>query len=289
MPQHNTSLRNHSRLARGIATALLVFTALTLTACPDEQIRQIQETVVAEAENLAVTEVAKAIETALPQARDAAGTRVAELQMTAVAGGSSAAATAIALIRLTVEAIAEPIASAPITPVNALQTATGFYWPTGSSELGASGRWMASSCNGKNDYFKNTYHIGRDMAAPIGAEVVPISDGKVFWVSRKRWGEINVGLLVEHTLSDGTQFTAVYGHIRTELKENSPVTAGKPIGTVGAWPWGSHLHFGIRPGKSNTAPYGAMDCPANGDPTQTNGFVDPVEWIMTKSPGPGPS
>lgn len=179
------------------------------------------------------------------------------------------------------------------------QTSTGFYWPTGSKVLQKEETsWLAGGCSWSNpkSYQEGYYHIGVDISGTVSDSVYAIADGYVNWISRNGWkgekdGQYNIGLLIVHRLSDDTEFTAVYGHIVSEFtdedaKKKTTVTAGQKIGIIGAYDYSHpHLHFGIRPGTSTDDPYGRIECPAV-KPTNldTNGFVDPIEWITTKRP-----
>jgi hypothetical protein len=80
------------------------------------------------------------------------------------------------------------------------KTATGFYYPTGTSALGSYAGWLAKP----PAYFDGYYHLGKDIAAPVGAGVYAVSSGTVVRVSYNGWGDGNVALLVRHRISDGS-------------------------------------------------------------------------------------
>ena len=183
--------------------------------------------------------------------------------------------------------LTSPTAPLSLTSEPSEKTATGFYWPTGTSQIDDYAGWLSDGCSwsGNHSYYENEFHIGKDIAASEGDPVYAIADGRVLYVSSNGWGLNNIALLVVHSLSDGSSFTAVYGHIRSDLKQGDPVEAGKPFARVGPWRDGSHLHFGIHPGTSIKAPYGRMPCPPQGPITDYNDFVDPIKWITTRSPG----
>ena len=94
------------------------------------------------------------------------------------------------------------------------------------------------------------------MMSLLGSPVYAISDGVVTRRSTSGWCSDNdlicgnVVLGIRHNLPDGTQFVALYGHIQTTLTENDSVVGGAPIGTVGPWSNGTHLHFGVHPGTT---------------------------------------
>ena len=169
-----------------------------------------------------------------------------------------------------------------------LQTSTGFYWPTGTNNLGSTcGIWLGRDAANGGCYFDGEYHIGRDILAAEGSPVYPISDGVVTNISTNGWGTGNVAIVIRHTLSDGSQFLALYGHIRTSVNVGNTVTGGVAFATIGPWSFGTHVHFGIHPGLSMPSTnWGAMP---NSLWPDTNGFVDPINWITTKSPSGGSS
>jgi len=160
-------------------------------------------------------------------------------------------------------------------------TETGFYWPTGIAVQNGENNWLADSCDENTDYFTDEYHIGSDILGNEDDDIYAIAEGKVLHISENGWGERNIGILVEHKLDDGSSFTALYGHVRSRLQIGDIVEGGEKIATIGPWPE-AHLHFGVRPGTSLNDPYGRTDCPFEGN---TNGFVDPINWITTKTPG----
>jgi len=162
------------------------------------------------------------------------------------------------------------------------QTPTGFYYPTGTSELGDYAAWLEEPPpNGT--YFPGFYHIGWDIATYLWDPVYAIADGEILDVGDGGWGDDNVGLFILHTLQDGTEFVAVYGHVRSGLGEGDEVKAGEEIAIVGPWSYGIHLHFGVHPGGDMPPdPYGALELPVT---PPYNGWVDPIAWIVQNTPG----
>lgn len=176
------------------------------------------------------------------------------------------------------------------------KSATGFYYPTGTNDLDTDAGWLASNCNGGSGYNDDDYHIGHDFPGTSNEDnptkVYPIADGTIVKISYNGWGTGNVGVLVRHKLHDCTEFLALYGHVKTTVKETERVYAGVSFATVGPWDYGDHLHFGIYPfstipksDPANGIGWGIMDCSHWPD---TNGFVDPIEWLQTKSPYQSP-
>jgi PKD repeat protein len=161
-------------------------------------------------------------------------------------------------------------------------TPTGFFYPTGTSNLGAYAGWLASSCNGNSDYLPGSYHIGHDFQANVGDSVYVIAAGTVEYISPNGWGLGNKGILVRHQLSNGNYFLALYGHVQSNVNIGDQLSAAQVIGTIGPWSGGNHLHFGIFPGVNYPSNHlGLMECSSWPD---TNGFVDPIEWINTHTP-----
>ncbi|MDQ3687603.1 MAG: M23 family metallopeptidase, partial [Acidobacteriota bacterium] len=174
------------------------------------------------------------------------------------------------------------------------QTSTGFYYPLGRSSWNKTGgTWLgrdaAHDTDGPPPYTKDFYHLGVDMPANDGSSVYAISDGTIWSISTGGWGTGNIALVIKHTLSDGSEFLALYGHVRSNLNIGNAVAAGTKIAEIGPYPeGGDHLHFGVRPTVTfpqvvNIPPigYGRAD---NSYWPSTNGFVDPVDWIRTKPP-----
>jgi murein DD-endopeptidase MepM/ murein hydrolase activator NlpD len=173
-------------------------------------------------------------------------------------------------------------------------TSTGFYWPLkdDSPSFSSCGRWLERPSPNGCYPTSNVYHIGSDMGASQNSSVYAIADGVVKDISTSGWtsgSTSNVALIVEHKISDGRSFRAVYGH----LLENSVVAigqsviAGNAIGKIGDWSGGDHIHFGIlSPGLTSPAGSGAYgraqlsDYGVKSGGYYDNGFVDPI-WFIT--------
>ncbi len=180
------------------------------------------------------------------------------------------------------------------------QTATGFYYPTGSKNWGSYAGFLAIPPT----YTTGYCHLGKDVSADFGDAVYAIADGTVYYVSLGAWSIIcdvgqndnccnsghsdfcNVCLVVQHKLSDGTKFLAFYGHVQSSLSKGDVVYAGEQIATIGHWYGGSdHLHFGIHPEVKLPTYFGRVpisDPPP--DPLPTDGFVAPINYIETHAP-----
>ncbi len=176
-------------------------------------------------------------------------------------------------------------------------TPTGFYYPTGVSDVASNTEWLDSGCGHNNSgYFSGYYHIGHDIMGVIADPVYSISEGVVEYVSTnaEAWGSTNgapnKGVLIRHRLSDGGYFLALYGHIQSDYTNSNiglSVSPGSVIGTIGSWPYGIHLHFGVLPGVNYpSGNWGRMPCSdwSEGADPETNGFVDPINWITTHYP-----
>lgn len=142
------------------------------------------------------------------------------------------------------------ILSADVGTASLPQTITGFFYPTGIASYAIGAWWLAKD----PDYFSGEYHLGLDIKHNYGERAYAIADGTVKRKSESGWGTDNCALAIEHKTGSGEVFVAIYGHLlcRSVVGERQPVTAGQPIGTVGHWPQGDHLHFGIHPGPYST-------------------------------------
>ena len=192
----------------------------------------------------------------------------------------------------------------PVTGIRQVglpKSGTGFYYPIGrrSWDHGGGG-WLSQGPSGPDDhdpnkkYTEGYYHIGEDMLAPEGSSVYAISKGtvkKIYTTSsnadedKRTWyiGPGNSVMFIEHTLSDDSKFLGMYMHIRPKVREGQEVNAGDEIATIGPWYNAPHLHFGIVPGtRWPASSMGRMRLPFN--PRNTNGFVDPVDWLEHKTP-----
>jgi hypothetical protein len=99
-----------------------------------------------------------------------------------------------------------------------------------------------------------TVHIGFDIFAPAGAEVITPLNGKVH-SSRINEAEGDYGptIILEHTPAPGLTFHTLYGHLsRDSLKGLKPGTAfmaGEKIAELGTkrenGGWAPHLHFQV--------------------------------------------
>ena len=113
------------------------------------------------------------------------------------------------------------------------QTGTGFYYPLGrSSWTKTGGTWLgrdaANDTDGPPAYFSGLYHLGVDMPANVGDPVYPILNGTVLHKAdaASDWGSGNVALAIKHSLADGSEFLAIYGHIRTNVQVGERVAGG---------------------------------------------------------------
>lgn len=163
------------------------------------------------------------------------------------------------------------------------QTSTGFIYPIGTSSWNhGSGAWLERDAANGGGYFDGYYHLGEDMLIANGNGVYAIAAGTVTYRSTSGWGTGNIALAIRHKLTDGSEFLALYGHIRSSKVVGNTVAAGEVFATIGPYTYGDHLHFGIHPGL--TMPASGWGMLANSQWPSTNGFVDPVDWIRTRSP-----
>jgi hypothetical protein len=137
------------------------------------------------------------------------------------------------------------------------QTGTGFYYPTGTSNLPPTGgTWLATGCD---TYVAGKYHLGYDMLLPRTQPVHAISKGVVKRIIQtKHSNSIDLDpdvcfVWIEHRVKDsptGTPYAivAVYGHIEAKpgLAEGAAVEPYDEVGYVLPYPASEdHLHFGV--------------------------------------------
>ncbi len=87
------------------------------------------------------------------------------------------------------------------------------------------------------------HHDGIDLAAPAGATIRAINEGRVVFADP--YGSYGNFIVIEHA----GRFTSHYGHCETiKVKPGQKVLSGQVIGTVGRTGrvTGPHLHFEIR-------------------------------------------
>ena len=173
---------------------------------------------------------------------------------------------------------------------NALdQTETGFFYPIGAANFDQRcGTWLGRDTLNGGCYFPGFYHIGVDMMREQGTDVYAVADGKVVGISRDDgsgnvWGIGNCALVVEHKTYDGLVFTAVYGHLQcgTIPALKSDVYGGKPVGKIGYWEHGNHLHFSIHDGSYSSMAKSSWGRMSNSSWSSTNTFTDPIAFIQT--------
>ena len=169
------------------------------------------------------------------------------------------------------------------------KTATGWYYPTDvKAQVSHGGDYLDNGCGdqgqypseGKDMYFPNRIHLGVDYPAHLGWPVYAIGDGTVTAVMPNWDSEWHAGVAVRHTTAAGKNFTAIYGHLVTDVSVGDKVYAGKRFATVSAYSYGSHLHFGIFPNGLPATMQGAGICkPGQRLSSLTNGSVDPHPWL----------
>ena len=163
------------------------------------------------------------------------------------------------------------------------RTPTGFYYPTGRAPISGDVGWLASD----DDYYDNFCHIGHDFYANVDDLAYPISDGEIYYISytEASWGSGNMGVFVKHLLADNTPFLALYAHVKVNsIKSGDSVFGGISFAKIGWYSGGVHLHLGIFPGLNYpSTSWGRIPSPGQ---YPYNGFVDPINWINTKTPAP---
>ena len=90
---------------------------------------------------------------------------------------------------------------------------------------------------------KQRHHYGLDLAAPVGAPVRTIREGRVVFADS--FGTYGNLIVIQHR----NEITSHYGHLNSiHVQTGDRVAAGPVIGTVGKTGrvTGAHLHFEIR-------------------------------------------
>jgi len=182
------------------------------------------------------------------------------------------------------------------------RTATGFFYPTGTSQIKVRGSGFFGSTNEDGYRPIGKWHCGFDISGKYDDLVYAIADGKVVKVSEGGWSDEdkdppdNFGYLILHTLANGEKFIAVYGHLHrpATLKEGATIKAGQPLGKLGYWADGIHLHFGIyqdrndlKSGSYPNTGYGRLPNPKPDMETFDyincyGNWFDPIKFIQTK-------
>ena len=101
---------------------------------------------------------------------------------------------------------------------------------------------------------RRTIHLGIDLFAPVGTQVLAPLDGTVELL-RHIDADLDYGTLIilRHTTDSGTPFFTLFGHLAravpAEIQEGAAVRAGDVLGHFGAEEenggWPPHLHFQI--------------------------------------------
>jgi hypothetical protein len=164
--------------------------------------------------------------------------------------------------------------------------ASGFYYPVTAYWPVQCSAYLERDAAHGGCYATGYYHLGSDFVSPLDSPVYALAAGTVV-AKQSGWGSGTVGVdniavLIQHTLSDGSKFVAVYGHVHSSLNVGDTVLAGAAIATIGAWPTMAHLHLGIIPGT--TIPQSYLGSIPNAYWPSTNGFTDPIQWLSTRSP-----
>lgn len=152
----------------------------------------------------------------------------------------------------------------------------GWYSPVGAwsfGSMGGFGAWRG---------YNRTYHLAKDISAPVGRAVYALADGYVYDAYPRLAGYTPGGaMIVVYQADDGRYFKALYGHVRRlRYRKGQRVKAGAILAYVA--PCGSkpHLHFGIHMGLGK--PNDPRRNPFMGHGRirgRTYGWVDPVRFL----------
>ena len=158
---------------------------------------------------------------------------------------------------------------------------SGWRWPTGSSNFCGYFGWLEYNSP------KYPWHLAQDMCNPQGSPVYSIGDGEVI-LSRTNVGGYGPNyteggaLVARYQASDGTWFTALYGHLDSP-HGIGPIYTGEIIGYCNAFN-PPHLHFAVHPGY-NPEPTNPWRGYTN-DKSNTYGFTDPIPFLNSHPTGP---
>jgi Peptidase family M23 len=157
----------------------------------------------------------------------------------------------------------------------------GWYWPTGTENLGSMGGWMQYRPGGTPNW-----HLAKDIGAAYGSPVYALTDGTVFDAYAVLDGYAPAGaIVVLYRNENGDYFKALYGHVKSlQYRKGAKVKAGAVIGYIGqSNPY--HLHFGIHPGAGlPTDPQHNVFRGHTYVKSQTYGWTDPVAYLHAHSP-----
>ena len=160
-----------------------------------------------------------------------------------------------------------------------LTSKTGFIYPADSYWSGKYVGWL--QVNGGN----GQYHLAIDFDKNVGDPIYAIADGEVVDTRTQYVGGQNEGgaLVIKHQLSNGDDFTALYGHITIGKSKGDQVKAGEQIGTIAdcMTQWGNlpHLHFEIHPNPA------VLYTPAyTSSLSDLKGCVDPLAFLENQTP-----
>lgn len=168
---------------------------------------------------------------------------------------------------------------------------TGFVYPVNADYIpvaqGGYIGWLDVNV-GLRDLGSPPYHLAVDFKVGTGTPVYAIADGTIAEARHQYVANANQGgvLIIRHKTSDGTDFTATYGHIAL-AKTQGDVKAGDLIGTItdcwvryqdGRVLNHPHLHFSIRPGS------GIEWTAYTSNPSVKYGFENPLEFLENRFP-----
>ena len=131
----------------------------------------------------------------------------------------------------------ERIAEARRRDTEAALFAAGFQWPAPGRISGVYGSQRILNGEGRSP------HLGVDIAAPVGTDVVAMSDGVVALADDDLFFTGKT-VILDH----GHGLTSVYAHLSaTAVKQGARVKKGQAIGRIGATGrvTGPHLHWGV--------------------------------------------
>ncbi|NLI19031.1 MAG: M23 family metallopeptidase [Actinomycetales bacterium] len=140
--------------------------------------------------------------------------------------------------------VCEPVTGASGMREAFTQRASAVYRPM------AAGTYRDTSLYGPR---WGSFHMGTDMAAPVGTPIYAIADGEVVWAGGGKEGRSGQLVIIHHVIN-GQDVWSWYGHMYTNgvyVSAGERVSAGQVIAGVGdsGFSTGPHLHFEIHTGE----------------------------------------
>ena len=157
------------------------------------------------------------------------------------------------------------------TPQQENLIADSFCFPVGPPN--AKGYYNAQKFT-QNDHLGEDWNGVGGKNTDLGDSIYAVANGEVMLSERADGGWGNV-VIIQHTLSNGSQVESLYGHCDTMfVHQGEWVKKGTPIATIGTafGRYYAHLHFEIRDSIGMGVRWGYHP--------DTTGYVNPTAFIL---------